>query len=54
MCLLYVLSIVIVWLFGKKRRSDQEVINNSPSENCLVVGLLLHQFANRQTGKASH
>jgi sec-independent protein translocase protein TatC len=54
MCLLYVLSIAIVWLFGKKRRSDQEVINNSPSENCLVVGLLLHQFANRQTGKASH
>jgi sec-independent protein translocase protein TatC len=52
MCLLYLLSIVIVWLFGKKRRSDQEVINKSPSENCLLVGLLLHQFANRQPTKA--
>jgi sec-independent protein translocase protein TatC len=47
MCLLYFLSIVIVWLFGKKRRSDQEVTNKTPSENCLIVGLLLHQFANR-------
>jgi sec-independent protein translocase protein TatC len=54
MCLLYLFSIVIVWLFGKKRRSDQEVINKSPSENCLLVGLLLHQFVNRQPGKASH
>ena len=54
MCLLYLLSIVIVWLFGRKRRSDQEVIDKTPRENCLLVGLLLHQFANRQPGKASH
>jgi sec-independent protein translocase protein TatC len=51
MCLLYLLSIVIVWLFGKKRRSDQEVINKAPRENCLLVGLLLHQFANRKPSK---
>jgi sec-independent protein translocase protein TatC len=54
MFLLYLVSIVIVWLFGKKRRSDQEVIDKAPRENCLLVGLLLHQFAHRQTSKASH
>jgi sec-independent protein translocase protein TatC len=54
MFLLYLVSVVIVWLFGKKRRSDQEVIDKAPTENCLLVGLLLHQFANRQTSKASH
>jgi sec-independent protein translocase protein TatC len=54
MCLLYLLSIVIVLLFGRKRRSDQEVINNAPRENCLLVGILLHQFTSRQSGKASH
>ena len=53
MCLLYLLSIVIVWLFGRKRRSDQEVIDKAPRENCLLIGLLLHQFADRQPGKAS-
>ena len=54
MWLLYFLSVAIVWLFGKKRRSDQEVINKSPTGNCLLVGLLLHQFANRQPSKTSH
>jgi sec-independent protein translocase protein TatC len=54
MCLLYLLSIAIVWLFGKKRRSDLEVITNASRGNCLLVGLLLHQFANRQLGKVSH
>jgi sec-independent protein translocase protein TatC len=54
MFVLYLVSIVIVWLFGKKRRSDQDIIDKAPTENCLLVGLLLHQFVNRQTSKASH
>jgi sec-independent protein translocase protein TatC len=52
MCLLYFLSILIVWLFGKKRRSDQEVIKESSSGNGFLIGLLFHHFARRQVSKA--
>ncbi len=55
MCLLYLFSIVIVWLFGKKRRSDQEVTTKAHQESCLLVGLLLHsRLILRKRAPVSH
>jgi sec-independent protein translocase protein TatC len=51
MCLLYFLSIVVVLLFGKKRRSDQEVSKGSSSGSCFLMGLLLHHFARGRFSK---
>ncbi len=54
MCVLYFLSVGIVWLFGKKRKSDLEINEESSSRNSLLIGLLFHQFARRQSSKATN
>jgi sec-independent protein translocase protein TatC len=55
MWLLYFLSILIVGLFGKKRRSDQEVSERekSFSGQGILLGLLFHHFAQRETRRAT-
>jgi sec-independent protein translocase protein TatC len=52
MWLLYFLSILIVWLFGKKRRSDREVSEKSLSGQGILLGLLFHHLANRRASRA--
>ena len=52
MCLLYFLSIAIVWLFGKKRKSDEEVNKMASSGNAFLIGVLFHHFAGRKTNRA--